>query len=207
LRKSLTPAFHFMLALLVAALFVTAQGEPPASEAEELALAMSMHRGMHEAYAPDFTLRMVGGGEFSLADNIGKKVIVLNFFATWCGPCKAEMPELSAYYDKHKEEPFVIIGIDAGQKESKVKKFMDKHGVTFPVGIDEDEEIVDLYGVRSFPATVLIGADGTVKVFEVGPIKSAAASFDDALRESLELIKSGKAIDKKTYLEKLARQS
>jgi peroxiredoxin len=201
LRKSHAIALCIMLAVLAIVLDATAVETAGHIE------AMARARGASGSYAPDFTLRMMGGGEFRLADNIGKKVIVLNFFATWCGPCKREMPELSAYYDKHRDEPFVMIGLDADEKEAKVEKFIAKYGVTFPVGIDDDNAISDSYGVRSLPTTVLIGADGTVKLFEVGPVRDADKSFEVHVEESLQLISTGRAINKETYLEKLRRQS
>src|SRR5689334_2295499 len=73
--------------------------------------------------APDFTLKTTRGESFQVADNIGKKVIVLNFFATWCGPCRAEMPELSRYYNEHNND-FVLIGIDAEETPERVDDFL-----------------------------------------------------------------------------------
>lgn len=203
-----TPALYFLLAVLTAVLMAPASGQSADDAASKsLAMAMSTSHDGHARYAPNFTLRLTNGEDFNLADNIGKKVIVLNFFATWCGPCKIEMPELSSYYDKHRDEGLVIIGVDAGDSEAKVEKFIKKYGVTFPVGIDHEDDLIDLYRIRNVPVSVLIGADGTVRLFHPGPIWDAEATFGPHLKESLELIKSGKAIDKDTYLKKLAEQT
>lgn len=156
--------------------------------------------------APDFEVTLLSGEKFKLADNIGKKIIILNFFATWCGPCKEEMPELNNYYEKHKNESLILIGIDANEGEDAVRDFVKEFGVTFPVGIDHDGRLQKLYTVRGFPTTVFIGADGTVNIYEIGPIRNADIAFEGFYKIGAEAIKTGKGIEKDAYLRNLQEQ-
>lgn len=157
-------------------------------------------------FAPDFEVAFLSGERFRLADNIGKKVIILNFFATWCGPCKEEMPELNNYYEKYKDESFILIGIDANEREDTVKDFLKEYNVTFPVGIDHDGRLQKLFTVRGLPTTVFIGADGTVNIYEIGPIRNADIAFEGFYKIGAEAIKTGKGIEKDTYLRNLQEQ-
>lgn len=156
--------------------------------------------------APDFKIDLVSGHEFHLADNIGRKVIVLNFFATWCGPCREETPELVRYFKKHRKEQFIMVGINADEDKEKVRDFMAQFNVTYPVGIDRGDKIEKLFGIRGFPTTVFIGADGVIKVYEVGPVMNADVSFDAILKKNISLIDAGKGIDRNTYLANLKKQ-
>lgn len=160
--------------------------EPLAGGAE---YAMSSH--LRGKAAPDFVLDLLDGSSFRLSDHIGRKVVILNFFATWCGPCKKEMPELVSFYERHSRKPLVVIGIDADESPERVEKFVSRYAVTFPVGIDRGEEIGDSYGVRSLPTTVLIGAEGTIEFFHMGPVRNAERAFGPLLEKSLGLMGPG----------------
>src|SRR5438477_5538851 len=154
--------------------------------------------------APDFEITTTRGERFRLSDNIGKKVIVLNFFATWCGPCRAEMPELSRYFDEHKSDSFLLLGIDAEEKGDRVDAFLDELKVTFPAGVDEGA-IEKKYGVEVFPTTVVIGVDGKVQLYETGALVNAEVAFDNLLRKNQQLIKAGQTISPDAY--RLAAQN
>jgi peroxiredoxin len=207
LSSRLTLTLSVIAAVIVVAFHLSAKRQPSAEESKGFFDMFSKTQNWQGRYAPDFKLELINGEEFNLSETVGKKVIVLNFFATWCGPCREEMPELVSYYGKHRHEPFLMIGIDADEKEKKVEDFILEHNVTFPVGIDRDEKIQKLFGVTSYPTTVFIGTDGTVKIYEMGPVMNADVAFDALLNESLELIKSGNGIDKETYLAKLKEQA
>lgn len=157
-------------------------------------------------YAPDFEIELLDGGKFKLSENIGKKVIILNFFATWCNPCIEEMPELVAFYEKHKEEPFIFIGINADEREEKVREFVKENSVGFSVGIDKGSKIKKLYTTPGFPTTVFIGADGTVQIYEVGPIMNADIAFDSFYKIGMDAVKTGKGITTENYLQRSAEQ-
>jgi thiol-disulfide isomerase/thioredoxin len=148
--------------------------------------------------APDFELKTTRGDRFQLSESVGKKIIVLNFFATWCGPCREEMPELNRYFNEHKAESFVLIGIDAEEKQDRVNQFLADLKLDFPAGIDEGA-IQKKYGVSAFPTTVLIGVDGKVQLYETGALANAEVAFDNLLRQNRELVKAGRIISPEVY--------
>ena len=156
--------------------------------------------------APDFELTTTRGEHFRLSDNVGKKIIVLNFFATWCGPCRAEMPELNRYFNQHKDESFLLIGIDAEEKQDRVDAFLDELNLDFSAGVDNGP-IRKQYGVDTFPTTVLIGVDGKVQFYETGALLNAEVAFDKLLHQNLELIRSGKVISAQEYKALAEKQS
>lgn len=116
--------------------------------------------------APDFTLQTLEGKEFSLADLKGKKVMI-NFWATWCPPCKAETPHLVNYYNEHgKDENFEILSINAMSTESKsekVEEFIKEYKMTFPVLIDPRGELLNQYEVLNFPTSFFINTKGVIQ--------------------------------------------
>lgn len=148
--------------------------------------------------APDFQIRMTSGDRFQLSENVGKKIVVLNFFATWCGPCREEMPELDRYFNAHRVESFVLIGIDADEKQNVVDQFLKDVKLDFPVGID-DGTIEKQYGVTAYPTTVLIGVDGKVQFYETGGIANADVAFQNLLDRNRKLLDAGRVISTADY--------
>jgi len=159
----------------------------------------------HGRTAPDFTLKTLDGKQFDLAENVGKKMIVLNFFATWCGPCREEMPELNRYYNEHKAEPFLLIGIDAEESEERVGEFLEKVHLDFPVAIDGGD-VRKKYRISSFPTTVVIGVDGRVQVYEVSALTNTDVAFANLLDFNRKLLDSGKGISAVEYQAALQKQ-
>lgn len=157
-------------------------------------------------YPPDFTATALDGSAVALADQIGRKAIVLNFFATWCEPCVEEMPELNRYYLAHRDEDFLLVAIDAGEKESEVVKFVAEQRLAFPVVADTEGAIKKLYGVESLPTSVFIGADGRIVLYEAGGIANADVTFTEPLRRARESIAAGRGIARAAYLEGLKGQ-
>src|SRR5712672_1834513 len=88
--------------------------------------------------------------------------IELNFFATWCAPCRAEMPELNRYFNEHKDGPFLLVGIDSEEKQDRVDAFLSDLNIDLPVAIDEGP-VQKKYGAGSLLTTVLKGVEGTVQ--------------------------------------------
>lgn len=114
--------------------------------------------------APDFELKTLGGENFQLSDLHGKKVI-LNFWYSWCPPCIEEMPELQEFYNDYQEEVEVVtVNLTKVENNlSDVANFIDEHGYTFTVPLDEDERISERYVVYAAPTTYFIGTDGTIQ--------------------------------------------
>ncbi len=201
-----TATVTLLLTGLLLIFHISAKRFPTSKETESFFSSVNKPIKWFGRIAPDFELKLLNGQTFKLSEHVGKKIIILNFFATWCGPCREEVPELNRFYKKYKNLPVMLIGINAGESEAKVKGFIEKFKVAFPVGIDEDEEIQHLYTVTGFPTTVLIGANGVVHVYEVGAISNADVAFKAYVEENLKIIKENKGITKEAYLKKLKQQ-
>ena len=126
--------------------------------------------------APAFTLTDEDGNEINLSDFFGKP-IVINFWATWCGPCKSELPAFDAAYAKYGEDvQFIMLNLTDGYSDTveSVQKFVADGGYTFPVYYDTKMDGANTYGAYSIPLTVFIDADGVVTYRKVGVISEAA---------------------------------
>jgi peroxiredoxin len=114
----------------------------------------------------DFTLRDTEGRTVRLSDYLAKQnVVLLNFWATWCVPCAAELPHLQRMYDANKERGFVVLGIsmDGPESVANVGPHARRYGITFPVLLDEETRVVGVYNPkRAAPFNVLIGRDGAI---------------------------------------------
>ncbi|MGD6964025.1 TlpA disulfide reductase family protein [Fictibacillus phosphorivorans] len=123
--------------------------------------------------APDFTLNTLDGKEVKLSDFQGKKV-VLNLWASWCPPCKAEMPHMQTYYEKNKDKENVeILAVNLTTMEkdqSKIKTFVDDYGLTFPIPLDESGDIGITFEGFSIPTTYMIDTKGVIQKRIVGPM-------------------------------------
>ena len=121
--------------------------------------------------APDFTATLLTGEEFTLSENLGKPVLV-NFWATWCGPCVGEMPAFEKLKEEYGDE-LVIVAVNCGEKAETVKEFVDENGYTFAFAIDEKAEIsTNIYPTMSIPYTVLIDANGNLAEEFVGAVSA-----------------------------------
>jgi len=112
--------------------------------------------------APDMPMPGIEGGVVRL-DSFKGKVIVLNFWATWCPPCRKEMPLLESTYKRYKEKGLVILGINYNEDRERVLKFTQEMGVTFPIILDKELKLTRKYGVLSLPATFFIDKKGIVR--------------------------------------------
>jgi peroxiredoxin len=117
--------------------------------------------------AIDFTLPDIDGNNITLSSLKGK-VVVINFFAEWCGPCKSEMPSLQRMYDRCKESDFVFLAINVGDPPQEAKNYAEKAELTFPILCDKDSSVAASYGAQSIPLTYIIDKTGTVVAGGVG---------------------------------------
>jgi len=116
-------------------------------------------------YAPSFRLQKLEGGEVSLTDFRGKTVL-LNFWASWCAPCIAEMPELDALTNRLGAEQFAVITIAEEEGRQELLDFRDKYNLTLPILLDKKGDVRRSYGVTGFPETFLLDANGKVQMLQ-----------------------------------------
>ena len=130
--------------------------------------------------APDFTLLDMDGNEVTLASFFGKP-IVLNFWASWCGPCKMEMPEIQKFYDKYGQEiHFLLVSVDDSLETAKA--FIESEGYTFPVYYDATSVGAYTYGASSIPLTYFIDAEGNLTAYYMG------AMSEGILQQGIDMI-------------------
>lgn len=111
--------------------------------------------------APDFTLDRLDGESFTLSQAAGMPV-VLNFWATWCGPCQRELPALQDAAERY-DGQVLIVGVDQGEEAATVQRYVDELGLTFPIPMDSDGAIGQRYNVRGMPTTYFIDGDGIIR--------------------------------------------
>lgn len=118
--------------------------------------------------APNFSLQSNSGQQISL-DSLKGKVVMVNFWATWCVPCRQEMPHLQALYERYQSLGFELLAVNVEKnKEAEIKKWLAETPVTFPVLFDPANEVTKLYKVQTMPSTVLVGRDGTMRFIHHG---------------------------------------
>lgn len=111
--------------------------------------------------APDFTLPDLEGNQVALSDHRGE-VVLINFWATWCPPCRVEMPDMEAVYREHRDEGFEILGVDQREPKELVEEFVTDRGFSWIFLLDEDFDVSQEYSATSIPRSILVDRDGTV---------------------------------------------
>ena len=116
--------------------------------------------------APVFALKDLDGNEVNLTDQRGK-VVLINFWATWCPPCREELPHIQRFHEQYRDKGLVVLAISTDRDKEKVRPFMEKHGYTFPV-LFADGKVASAYKVRGIPVVYLIDREGAVQLCKVG---------------------------------------
>ena len=116
--------------------------------------------------APDFELTNLAGARIRLSELRGT-VVLINFWATWCGPCRLEMPAIQERYERYHPE-LAVLAVDFDEPAGEVQKFVDELGLTFEVLLDPGAKVQDLYRVRGYPTTYLLDTEGIVQVHHIG---------------------------------------
>jgi cytochrome c biogenesis protein CcmG/thiol:disulfide interchange protein DsbE len=117
--------------------------------------------------ARDFTLEAVDGGQVSLSDYEGN-VVLVNFWATWCSPCRDEIPSFEAAYRVYKDKGFVVLGINVEESRSAVEPFVAEMDVTFPMLLDEQGKVMNEYRALGLPMSLLVDREGVISVRHMG---------------------------------------
>jgi peroxiredoxin len=148
------------------------------------AASLSAAAALTAGPAPDFTLHSVGGSNLRLKEQRGQ-VVLLNFWATWCGPCREEMPHLNRLYEKYRASGFLLLGVNVDDDVHNAAGTSNKLGLQFPVLLDTDKKVSRLYQLSTMPSTVLIDRDGRVRYIHLGYKGGYEETYDRQIRELL----------------------
>lgn len=134
--------------------------------------------------APDFALKSLAGKNLRLSEFRGQ-VVVINFWATWCGPCRKEMPELEKLYQRYRYAGFTVLAVNMDETQAFAERMATRLGVSFPVLHDATQSVSRLYEVDAMPATVIVDRDGKVRSLHRGFNKGTAEIYQTEVRELL----------------------
>ena len=169
MKNTKIPVKVFSIAVFLLLVFpqqIVAQVSPDAERALREANIRLLSK---RADPPDFTLPLLTGENGTLSAYKGK-VVILNFWATWCPPCRAEMPSMETLYQRFKDQGLEILAVDLGEKAATVRQFIRSNRYTFPVLLDESGRVGSLYGIEAVPTSYIIDRGGKI-------IATVAGSF------------------------------
>jgi peroxiredoxin len=151
--------------------------EPAASPRSSPGKGLSLDEAMRELelirpprpkFADDFTIPTANGKTFRLSAQRGRTVFI-NFWATWCPPCLEEMPALERLWRAQKDAGFVLLAVTVDANPKLAAPFVERHGLTFAIGLDPKMELANTYGVRALPSSFVIDRDGRLTAVAIGP--------------------------------------
>ena len=159
----------------------------PAVAAEDPARELDLIKPRRHEPAKDFKVAALDGSRLTLAELKGK-VVMLNLWATWCAPCKEEMPAMERLWQRYRGQGLVVVALSMDSAGAKVvKPFIEHAKFTYPVALDPRMEVAQLYGARSVPSTFIIDRSGALRAIALGPRdwdgKAALAYFDALLKD------------------------
>jgi peroxiredoxin len=134
------------------------------------------------AYAPEFTLKRLDGGDLRLEEYRGR-VVLINFWASWCGPCRQELPLLDRLHQQYQDAGFAVLGVNVEGTEAPARSLIDKVPVGFPVLIDANQLVSARYALEAVPSTVLIDRDGVVRYVHHGFQPGDEAEYLEVVKE------------------------
>ena len=136
--------------------------------------------------APDFEGKTSKGKEIKLSDYLGK-VVLIDFWASWCMPCREEMPELVKFYNMHKDSSFEMIGVNIDNKAENMNHFINDLSVrpSFPIIMDTDQHIPSLFDIEAMPTTIFIDKKGKIRFWHDGFNQSYVKEFREELNQLL----------------------
>ncbi|MDJ0701170.1 MAG: TlpA disulfide reductase family protein [Woeseiaceae bacterium] len=140
--------------------------------------------GLEGQQAPDFALKSSTGENLRLSEYRGD-VVMINFWATWCGPCRQEMPLLDELYTRYERVGFNLLGVNIDDDSRRAMQMVDELGVSFPVLFDARKEVSKLYEVDAMPVTVLVDREGNVRHVHLGYKPGYEEKYLDEVRSLL----------------------
>ena len=121
--------------------------------------------------APDFQLDSLDGQTVSLS-NLRQKPVLINFWATWCSPCRSEMPYIQEIYEEWSDKGLVVLGINMGESSSKIDEFMQSYNLSFTVLLDTKQDVAQKYNIQYIPTTFFIDKDGIIQDKMIGAFQN-----------------------------------
>jgi peroxiredoxin len=162
--------------------------DPSGSHAEQARKLIDNPRRAREAYAPDFAITTADGEYIALEDLRGK-VVVLDFWGTWCPPCVESVPSLRNLHKRYSKEPsFAMIGISSDSEEATWRAFTSKEKMVWPQYWDRDRRVQRAFDVRAFPTYIVIDHEGIVRFRSSGTSWERSASLEDAIRKQVKIV-------------------
>lgn len=155
-----------MLLSLATSILWTIVSRVPSAVGPPLSSSPSPREGF---LAPDFRLDTLDGTKVTLSDLRGK-IVLINMWATWCPPCRAEMPALEKSYEQYRDSGVVILGLNVTNQDSErdIPPFVEKFGLTFPILLDRDGSVSALYQLKGLPTTFFVNREGIIRTVVVG---------------------------------------
>jgi thiol-disulfide isomerase/thioredoxin len=165
--------------------------QPSGSFSESAKKMASNPRRARENYAPEFSFTSLSGEQVSL-DSLQGKVVLLDFWGTWCGPCVESVPDLRQLHKKYANDPsFVLIGISSDRDDDVWREFTQKNKMAWPQYRDKDGKILRAFRIGSFPTYVILDHEGIIRHRSVGMTWSRASSLDSEIKKQIKLIAKG----------------
>jgi thiol-disulfide isomerase/thioredoxin len=131
----------------------------------------------------NFTLEQLGGGKVSLAEQKGK-VVLVDFWATWCGPCRAAIPNLVSMYNTYKDQGLVVLGISLDQEKDALPKFVKEYSINYPI-LYGDQQVTKAFEIQSIPTLVIFDKKGKIAFREVGFSDENIATLEQKIKDVL----------------------
>ena len=148
-------------------------------------LSLQLHAASIEGPAPDFTLKSHSGENLKLSEMRGN-VIMINFWASWCGPCRQEMPILEQIYQKYQPLGFTLLGVNVEEDTNAAKTFLKDVKVSFPILFDNTNEVSQLYQIIAMPSTIMIDRDGNMRYLHQGYQKGVEEDYVQQIKTLLK---------------------
>lgn len=199
------PNLHFNLGYVLMQLNRDAEGitamkkfielDPDAPDAERAARMIENPRRAREAYAPDFSITTADGEHLTLEELRGK-VVVLDFWGTWCPPCVESIPSLRSLHKKFSKEPsFVLIGVSTDDEEGVWRAFTTKEKMNWPQYWDSQRKVVRAFGVNRFPTYIVIDHEGIIRFRSSGTSWERSAFLTDAIKKYVKIVAKTNAVN------------